>query len=194
MAVDAEHVLVGGPSGGGKTTFLREMHARHDGASAFLTTKSNERTAQADHAHFPRVRRSSCSYPEDIHDVRTAAQNNDGVAQVCIDEVDTAPTFLDGEDGPVRGMLHDDRSQRVKCVIATQNPQDLRTTTWKYGPLQQCAYFVWVGPVKTWHSGFFDWLGVSSDQLPDENYQWVVIRPSDPPEVVAEGETNPQFG
>jgi len=194
MAVEAEHVLVCGPSGGGKTTYLRELHARHDGASAFLTTKPNERTAQDSHREHPRVRRSSCSYPGDVEPVRAAAREEDGLAQVIVDEVETAPTFLDGEDGPVRGMLHDDRELGVKCVIATQNPQDLRTTEWNYGPLQQCEYIVWVGPVKTWHSGFTDWLGVGGDQLPSENYQYVVLEPSDPPRVVAEGETNPRFG
>lgn len=194
MGVDAEHLLVCGPSGGGKTTYLRQLHAQHDGASAFLTTKPNERTAQNSHPQHRRYRESSCSYPGAIEPVRDAARSESGVAQVIVDEVDTAPTFADGENGPVRRMLHDDRELGVKCVIATQNPQDLHTSQWKYGPLQQCEYVVWVGPVKTWHTGFTDWLDVDRSQLPDENYTYVVIDPSAPPQVVYEGRTDPQYG
>lgn len=190
--MDAEHLLVTGPSGGGKTTFLRELHARHDGSSVFLTTKANERKAKSNPPR--RVRQSSCAYPEDIQQVRGWAQKQDGITQVILDEVDNAPTFLDGSDGPTRGMLHEDRSRGVKCVIATQNPQDLHNSTWKYGPLQQCQYVVWVGPAKTWHKGFRQWLNLSSDQLPDSNYEYVVIDPSDPPQVVSTGETDPDFG
>lgn len=192
MSVEAEHVLVCGPSGGGKTTYLRELHARHDGPSIFLTTKSNERTAATNPPK--RIRKSSCSYPGDVEKARDWAKRYDGTVQVISDEVQNAPTFLDGEDGPLRGMLHEDRSDRVKAVLATQNPQDLRTTRWNYGPLQQCKWVVWVGPAKTWHRGFREWLNLEADQLPSENYTYHVIKPSDPPEVVHVGETNPKFG
>jgi len=191
-SVEAEHVLVCGPSGGGKTTYLRELHARHDGPSIFLTTKSNERKAISDPPR--RIRQSSCDYPGSIVKARQWAKRHDETVQVIVDECDTAPTFLDGEDGPVRGMLHDDREDLVKTVIATQNPQDLRNNTWNYGPLQQCQYVVWVGPAKTWHTGFTDWLSLSSDQLPDQNYQYHVIEPTAPPQVVYRGKTDPKYG
>jgi hypothetical protein len=190
--MDAEHVLVCGPSGGGKTTFLRELHAKHDGPSVFLTTKPNERTAATNPPR--RVRRSSCEYPADIADARQWACARDDVVQVIVDECDNAPTFLDGADGPVRGMLHEDREKGLKCVVATQNPQDLRNSTWKYGPLQQCQYVVWVGPARAWHRGFRNWLNLDADQLPDDNYSFVVIDPADPPAVVSRGETQPRFG
>lgn len=190
--MDAEHVLVTGPSGGGKTTFLREMHSRHDGPSVFLTTKGNERKAQSNPPY--RVRKSSCAYPRDIQLVRAWAQSRSEITQVIVDECDNAPTFLDGDDGPLRGMLHEDRSRGVKAVIATQNPQDLHNNTWKYGPLQQCKHVVWVGPAKTWHRGFRQWLNLAAKQLPNENYSYVVIDPQDPPVVVDQGETDPSFG
>jgi len=192
MSIDAKHVLVAGPSGGGKTTYLRELHAQHDGPSIFLTTKSNERKAQHDPP--ARVTKSSASYPEDISRARAWAKQKNGTVQVVIDEIQNAPTFLDGSDGPVRSILHEDRSDRVKAVIASQNPQDLHNRTWKYGPLQQCKYVIWVGPSRTWHRGFREWLNLESEQLPQENYAYRVFKPSDPPEVIYEGRTNPQYG
>lgn len=192
MSVEAEHVLVCGPSGGGKTTYLRELHAKHDGPSLFLTPKKNERKAASNPPW--RIRQSSCSYPGSIQKARQWAKRHDETVQVIVDEVQNAPTFLDGEDGPMRKMLHEDRSDGVKAVLATQNPQDLRNNTWNYGPLQQCQYVVWVGPARTWHSGFTNWLNLENDQLPDDNYQYHVIEPTAPPRVVFEGETKPKFG
>lgn len=171
---DAKHVLVAGPSGGGKTTYLGEMHARHDGPSVFLSTHEGDQ------------------YPEDIARARQAIADAGG-GQVIVDEAQNAPTFLSGEYGPVATMLHEDRKRDIKCVIATQNPQDLHTSERRYGPLQQCEYFVWVGPAKTWHKGFRNWLNLDVEQLPERNYQYVVIDPADPPVVVDEGETDPSF-
>jgi hypothetical protein len=191
MSVDAEHVIVAGPSGGGKTTYLREQHARHDGPSIFLTTKGYERTAADNPPR--RIRKSSADYPSDIETARDWARQYDGEVQVITDEVQNAPTFH-GDNGPVRKMLHEDRSARVKAVIATQNPQDLHSREWNYGPLQQCKWVVWVGPAKTWHRGFREWLNLEPAQLPSENYTYHVIEPSDPPEVVYKGTTDPRFG
>jgi hypothetical protein len=192
MAVEAEHVLVCGPSGGGKTTYLRELHDRHDGPSIFMTTKKYERKAISSPPR--RIRRSSCRYPEDVSKARQWARSRDGTVQVIVDEVQNVPTFKDGDDGPLRKMLHEDRSSGVKAVLSTQNPQDLRTNEWNYGPLQQCQHVVWVGPARTWHRGFRNWLNLDADQLPSENYEYRVIRPSDPPAVVFEGQTKKKYG
>lgn len=171
---NAEHVLVCGPSGGGKSTYLGEMHATHNGPSVYLSPAAGD------------------SYPEDIVDVRQMVVASGG-GQVIVDECQVAPTFANGENGPVRSMLHEDRKHGLKAVIATQNPQDLRTTRWNYGPLQQCQYVVWVGPARTWHRGFREWFNVPADKLPSENYQYVVLEPTDPPRVVSEGTTDPQY-
>lgn len=171
---DAEHVVVAGPSGGGKTTYVREMHDRATGPSVFLSTKRGDR------------------YPEDVARARRAVIDAGG-GQVIVDEAQNAPTFRDGEDGPVRTMLHEDRERGVKCVVATQNPQDLHTRRYNYGPLQQAQYFVWVGAERAWHDGFTSWLQLDDDDLPSEQYQYRVFRPTNPPEVVAAGETDPSF-
>lgn len=192
MAVLAEHVLVAGPSGHGKTSFLREYHDKSDRWSAFLTTKPNERKAAQDPPR--RVRQSSCSYPDDIQRARKWAVGKDAKTQVIVDEVQNAPTFKDGADGPVRKMLHEDREHRVKAVICTQNPQDLHNSTWNYGPLQQCQQFIWVGESRTWHRGFREWLNLEQDQLPDSKFRWHAFRPTDPPELIETGRTHKKYG
>lgn len=194
----AEHVLVAGPSGGGKSTYLREMHARHDGASVFLTTKSGERSAH--HRPPERVRQSSAHYPRDLERARDWAVQRDELVQVIVDEAQNAPTFAAGDDGPCRTMLHEDREAGVKAVVATQNPQDLRTGQFKYGPIQQCEYWVFVGPAKDWHVAFFQANNMADlvPLLPTERFEYVVLNPvaalSAEEKVVARGQTDPRFG
>jgi len=195
--MNAEHVLVAGPSGGGKSTYLREMHARHDGPSIFLTTKGNERTAH--HRPPKRIRKSSARYPSDIEQSRQWAISRSETVQIIVDECQNAPAFREG-DGPLADGLHEDRSRGVKYVIATQNPMDLRTNERGYGPVQQAEYWVWCGPLKTWHEGFFQGNGMSDmiELLPSSNYEYVVIDPTasipSRERIVARGETNRRFG
>lgn len=177
MAVDAEHVLVCGPSGGGKTTYLREMHDWHDGPSIFLTPDL-ERKAPSTPPR--RIRKSRADYPADIETARQWARAHDETVQVIIDEVQNAPTFADDEYGPVAKMLHEDRSGGLKAVLATQNPMSLRTKDEGYGRIQQCEYWVFVGKAKDWHAGFFDGNGLASlkPHVPDRNYEYIVIDPA----------------
>ena len=195
--MDAKHVLVAGPSGGGKSTNLRELHARHDGASIFLTTKSNERTA---HNYPPeRIRRSSARYPGDIEQSRQWAISRSETVQVIVDECQNAPSFRSG-DGPLADGLHEDRSRGVKYVIATQNPMDLRTSESGYGPIQQAEYWVFVGKTKDWHVGFFNANNMADmiDHLPESNFEYVVIEPtaslSGREKVVYRGQTEAKYG
>jgi len=195
--VEAEHALVVGPSGGGKTTYLRTLHARHNGPSVFLTPDPDEQ--RADHSPPWRSRREGARYPADIERAREWARRTDGFAQVIVDEVQEAPTFIEG-DGPVRDGLHRDRSDGVKWVIATQSPSDLRTDANNYAPLQQADLWVFVGPAKTWHIGFFrsNGMGDIVDHLPTSNHEYVVLKPLASLEgaerVVYRGETDPRYG
>lgn len=197
MAVDAEHVLSAGPSGGGKTTYLREMHARHDGPSVFLTTKKGERSALSDPPR--RVRKSSARYPADIVQAREWARDHDETVQVIVDEAQHAP-FAAGEEGPLRAGLHGDREAGVKWVVCTQNPQDLHSKAFKYGPIQQCEYWAFVGKAKDWHGPFLDGNGMGElkSHVPARNHQYIVIDPAlslDGEEKIAyRGETDPRFG
>jgi len=199
MSQDAEHLLVAGPSGGGKTTFLRDLHAHHDGPSVFLTVKKNERKAAKNPPR--RERKSSCNYPGDIERTREWARKRPETVQVIVDEAQNAPSFTRGDaEGPLKDGLHEDRSAGVKWVVATQDPSDLRTPTNNYGPVQQCQYWVWCGPLKTWHEGFFKANGMSDmrSEMPTQNYEYVVLEPTSglsPSERIAyRGETDPQYG
>lgn len=198
MSVDAEHIMVCGPSGGGKSTFLREQHARHDGPSIFLTPKKNERKAATNPPK--RVRKSSCNYPGDIQKAREWALGRDEQVQVIVDECQNAPTFNKPGEGPCKDMLHEDRSGGVKAIVCTQNPMDLHTKENRYGPIQQCEYWVFVGKAKTWHGGFFDGnqMGEMKQYMPRSNYEYVVIDPALSLEgeerIVYRGQTNRKYG
>lgn len=197
MSQQVEPIVVSGGQGSGKTTFLREQHARFDGPSIIMTPKKNERKAASNPPH--RIRKSSCTYPEDIHKAREWALSRDETVQVIVDECQNAPTFIDG-NGPLRDMLHEDREGGVKTVIATQTPSDLRTDEHNYGPVQQCDYWVWCGPLKTWHSGFFNANGMGDMKplMPTKKYEYVVITPieslSPKERIVHRGTTNRKYG
>jgi len=82
--------------------------------------------------------------------------------------------------------LHLDRDDAIKWVLVTQSPQDLRAS---YSALQQCKRIYWVGPARTFHSGFLRYYKLSDIDFPDR-FEWVRITPSIPP--VVEGPFNTQ--
>lgn len=99
---------------------------------------------------------------------------------------------------PVAKMLHEDRDLNVKCVIVTQDPQDLY-----YPPIKQCKHIVWVGAVSTFHKGFIQFYnlnemvagdGVENADLPTEDHEVVIIKPTHPPRVVHRTETKARYG
>jgi len=193
---DADHVLVVGPSGGGKSTYLGEMYARHDGPAAYLSTNAGLDPTPYDPPR--RTARPGARYPSDIEQARAWARSNDAETLVVIDECQNAPSFVDGE-GPLADGLHEDRKDGVIYAVGTQNPMDLRTRERGYGPVQQARYWVWCGPVKTWHEGFLDANGMADVKqiLPTSNYDYAVIDPTaslDPEDrIVARGETDPRW-
>lgn len=194
----AKGVMVCGPSGGGKSTYTREGHDTADCPSIFLTTKKNERKAAKDPPW--RLRESGCSYPGDIQTARQWALGRGGGCQVIVDEVQNAPTFSDGAQGPCYKMLHEDREREIKPVLVTQNPMDLRTSEHGYGPVQQAEYWVFCGKLKDWHVGFLraNNMGGLVDHMPTEHYDYVVIEPtaalSGEEKIVYRGRTKREFG
>jgi len=171
---DAEHVLVCGPSGGGKSTLLREMQSKYSGPSAYLTTADDAPNDDPPR----RIARNRAQYPRDIRRVREWARANGEPTQVIVDEAQNAESFIDG-DGPLADGLHEDRSAGVRWVVATQNPMDLRTQQRGYGPVQQAENWVFVGPARDWHIGFFRANNMNDivPHLPETDHQYVVISP-----------------
>jgi len=193
----ARHLAVAGPSGGGKTTYLREQHAKFDGISIFLTTKKDERTAKSDPP--ARIRKSSCSYPEDIEQSREWALGREEDVQIIIDESHNAPSFQSGE-GPLDTGIREDREYGIRYVVATQNPQNWNNSKDGYGLAQQCDYWVFVGPAKDWHVGFFNANNMSGleNHLPAVDFRYVVIEPiakySNEEKIKYEGRTSKRYG
>jgi len=207
----AYHCLVTGSSGGGKTTWLRQMHATTKAASVFMTAKKRESNVAGTPVNSRRglntaVRRASrgsdvrckwfgASYPQDAETVREWAhdvhEHRDWPVQIIVDECQNDPG-MDGSTsetgGAIRKGLHEDRDMAIKWVVCTQDPQDL-----DYPPLKQCRTFVWCGPAKTWHKGFLVYYNLEELDLPQREYQVAEIDPSLPPEVVWRGETNPTY-
>jgi len=222
----AKHVLVAGDSGGGKTTRCRETVAKHDGIAVWCnhdgddvpgeTVRSLAEMQEAVQACSSvaevRNRRLDfrCSDPSSgARTARTFAlavevvRDREVCVLVLVDEAhealpDTEEQSAVNSGNPVAKMLHKDRDDNVKVVLATQDPQDLY-----YPPVKQCKFIVWCGAVSTFHKGFVNYYnlrdmkagdGVEDASLPTEDYEVVVIKPTLPPRVVHRTETDPQYG
>ncbi|MCD2199092.1 hypothetical protein LPA44_04155 [Halobacterium sp. KA-4] len=224
--MNAKHILLGGSSGGGKTTRAREMVDKHDGVAVWVN--HNDEDAPGDTVRSLAEMEDavqSCSSLAEVRNLRlnyvcqdaqsgaetartfarSVGQHFD--AEVCtlvlVDEAHNALPDSKAESSvkngnPVAKMLHEDRDLNVKCVLATQDPQDLY-----YPPTKQCVFIVWCGPVRTFHKGFVNYYNlnemeaaddVEDASLPTDNYEVVVIDPTLPPRVVHRTETNPQYG
>lgn len=204
----AYHALVTGSSGGGKTTYLREIQDTVDACSLYLTSKDHEsgvagtrvagRTAlntavsRASQATDVRCKWYGADYDGSIriarewaHDVR---EHMGWPTQIIVDEAQDSG-LADG-DGPLVQGLHEDRDRGIKWVPATQDPQDLRDG---YGAIKQCRHIVWCGPPNSFHKGFLSYYDLVSVDLPTEPYHYAVIKPSYPPEVVYRGTTKERY-
>lgn len=206
--MQAKHILLTGSSGGGKTTRAREYHAEFQGASLYLTTKSQEtgfegqRVAgrealntvvrDADGARDSKAKWYGADYDAALETARAwaqdVAQHRGWPVQVVVDECQNSG-LADG-DGPLVEGLHEDRGDGIKWVAVTQDPQDLNDG---YSALKQVRHIVWVGPVKTFHKGFLQYYNIDPGQLPEKPYQYHVIEPSLPPKVVFKGTTKEKY-
>ncbi|QCC47434.1 hypothetical protein [Halobellus limi] len=219
----AKHVMIGGSSGGGKTTYAREMYAKHNGVSIWVNHNDEDGLTSRD-VDGARVARSfseakdlvtSCTTQRELRRLRIDYRCSDptkGVAdsrqlalaiadatdaEVCTQIiVDEGHTVLpDDEDtsavktgNPLAKILHEDRDENVKGVVMTQDPTELY-----YPPIKNCKYFVWCGEVKTWHRGYLRYYGLNEVDLPTEDWRYVVIKPTDPPQVIDRGTTSEEY-
>lgn len=203
--MQAKHTLVTGAAGGGKTTLLREMHARFDGVSIALTTKTNEKNFRGKpvrgedalesgiQAGRHRYKWYGASYPSDTQTAREwahAVNDQLGVpVQIIVDECQNTP--LSSGEGALKDGLHEDRSRAIKWVPATQSPQDLKESR-GYPGINQCKYISWVGESRVFQKGFIDYYSLEG-LLPGERYRYHVIEPTNPPRVIYKGETKRRY-
>lgn len=180
----AKHVLLGGSSGGGKTTRARQMHAEHDGVSVWVNHNDEDVPGQTvGSLGEMQAAVQACSSVAEVRNLRLNYRCHDALSgasaartfarsvgrhfdaevctQVIVDEAHIALPDSEADSAvssgnPVAKMLHEDRSLHVKAVIATQDPQDLY-----YPPTKQCKYIVWCGPVSTFHKGFVNYYNLS---------------------------------
>lgn len=183
----AQHTFVTGTSGGGKTTYLRELHAHYDGASIFVTTKNTERKAVRDPPM--RIVKSGASYPRDLEKAREWAYSRSENVQIIVDEAHE--TQVAQSKGPLKNGLHRDRDQGIKWVPCTQAPQDMKESR-GYPALDQCPHFVWVGKTRMSQKGFIEYYGLQ-EVVPDERFKVHVIEPSIPPKLLKERYTKERF-
>jgi hypothetical protein len=172
---DATHCLIAGSSGSGKTVLARMMHRDFSGISVFLTPKESEPVLQ--NSPPESIVEPLCKYDSDIERVQMWARNREEKVQIIVDECQMSG-LADGT-GPVVDGLHFDREHSIKWVLVTQSPQDLSDG---YSALQQCKRIYWVGPARTFHTGFLRYYKLSDIDFPDR-FRWIRITPSIPPVV-----------
>lgn len=182
--MNAEHTLICGDSGGGKTTLMREMHQTFDGVSIWINYNSERvpgrsvsSVSELDNAVRSNANRIAFEIAADtalaaVEAARSVAYHSiDGRTQLLIDEAQNL--LPDGDvdaDNSLKQALHEDRSEGVRVVVATQDPSDLA-----YTPIKQVQYITWVGEWSVFHDGFIRYFSIPRDDLPVEPYEYVVF-------------------
>lgn len=195
----AEHALVCGDSGGGKTTLMREMHQTFDGVSIWINHNSERvpgrsvstvtELANAIEAGARRINLTTSDALAAVEAARSVAYHVvDGRTQIVVDEAhNLLPDGSVDADNPLKQSLHEDRSEGVRVVVATQDPSDLA-----YTPIKQVQYITWVGGWSVFHDGFIRYFSIPRDELPTEAFEYVVFNKR--MEVEYRGETEEQYG
>lgn len=177
----AEHALICGDSGGGKTTLMREMHQTFEGVSIWINHNSErvpgrsvDTVTELSNAVEGGARRINFqgSALGAIQAARSVAYHViDGRTQIIVDEAQNhLPDGSIDADNPLKQALHEDRSEGVRVVVATQDPSDLA-----YTPIKQVQYISWVGGWSVFHDGFIRYFSIPRDELPTAPYEYVVF-------------------
>lgn len=180
----AHHTGVFGDSGGGKTTFMREMHTKFTGLSIWVNhngesnisgkrCRGKKAMLSADDARLNLICDDVNDGTRMAREVGQEYHKRTGYGyQVIVDEAQESalPDGSSSPDTPLKRMLHQDRSDGGKAVVATQDPTDLH-----YTPLKQVVNWVWVGEWSPFHEGFLRYFSIPTDELPNENYRYVVF-------------------
>jgi len=219
MSLKSRHTFIGGPSDSGKTTLLREHHARFDGHSIYVNHGSGRsehdehvagyvaRNRAEIHRAFERAgefnvkvdyrptnqtpteaMETATSYAVDFGD--TVGTSTGTPCQVLVDEAHKImpDDANDPADNDLAFLLAEGRDKGIKAVLADQNPKAVA-----YGPLENCRYFVFVGPPSVFSEGFFRYFsGFDKSELPARDFGITVMDRSG--DVLHKGETDPEYG
>jgi len=185
----AHHGLVSGDSGTGKSTLLAEMAARFDGLTIIvdpagdqkfsghnLDTETVRSESGIKQSSKPIVTYRPTNLDRDLSMIREVAKQyrrqTGQPVQIILDESQQVfGTELDPSH-PAKGLLHEDRDNGIKFVLATQDPSDLQPN---YSALKQCRHMVFVGPPSPFHEGFVRYFSLPKDEMPEQDYRYVVF-------------------
>lgn len=215
----AEHKVVFGNSGGGKTTYMREEHATHDGISIWV----NHTIEKED---IPGVTCNS------LTDMVTLVRACDSLSQVRNLRIDYRPskrgTMATEEPKEFGRLVSKEFNNKVETQIVGDECQHLlpddekrssvnngNPSAWimhqgrslrikgvfgtqdptetYYPPLKQTDRIVWCGKAKIFEKGFFNVFKIDPSLLPDKNLHYVVIDPTIPIQIVDEGTTKAKY-
>jgi len=196
----AEHTLICGDSGGGKTTLMREMAATFGGVSIWIN-HTDERLPRAERVdNFDQLRAAighghrhidyrTADPLEAVEHARSMAYHViDGKTQIVVDEAhNLLPDAGVDADNPLKQSLHEDRDAGVRVVVATQDPSDLA-----YTPIKQCSFITWCGEWSVFHDGFIRYFSIPRDELPVAPFEYVVFNKR--MGVEYRGETKSEYG
>lgn len=196
--MQAEHTLICGDSGGGKTTLMREMHQSFGGVSIWINHNSERVPGRSVstvseleneiRSGATRLNLSAGNALAAVEAARSVAYHVvDGRTQIIADEAHNLLPDGDVEtDNSLKQALHEDRSEGVRVVVATQDPSDLA-----YTPIKQVQYITWVGGWSVFHDGFIRYFSIPREELPKEPFEYVIFNKR--MEVVYRGETKEQY-
>lgn len=220
MPLQARHMSVAGDSGSGKTTLLREIHAEAADLSIFINYDGGHlsnvagKRVRGREAMDNAVR--NCATVADVRDltfnyhaqnmehaINTAVRFCRDVAdhfgpeavpmQLFVDESQRVlhdGQSVDEESGAYPNLLwwalHEGRDRNIRAVVATQDPM-----RWNYSPIKNCVHRVWCGSWAVEHKGYLNYFEFDRDDLPTENYRYVVFDKRSNP--IEHGETREKY-
>lgn len=212
--VKAHHTCVVGDSGSGKTTLVRQIHEEFEKGPSLWVNHSGEMNVAGTVARSPGELKQVVTRAESIQNLRVNYKPNVDAKEACavarawakelrrysgfpvqvvVDEAVAVLPDSESESGPgnpVRDGLHEDRDQKIKWVLATQDPMDLF-----YPPIKQCRQIIWVGIPSPFHQGFASYFNLAKGAMPTQEYAYRVFRKERPFEwtPVYEGTTEERY-
>ena len=214
--MQAKHLLITGSSGGGKTTKMHENHLKHKGISIWVNWEHPKPNVEGIKCYSMEDMVNVIKESKDLMDIKINFITNkppleapqDAIdlgwyigeyfdskipTQIIVDEAqealpDNEKESAQSSGNPIAKGLHQGRDMNIKIVLGTQDPQDLF-----YTPIKQIKHLIWCGETKVFHEGFLRYFGMTDLDMPKEQYEYIVVKPSSPPKIIYRGTTDSQY-